>query len=334
MKSLRLRSAIIASIASMLICTMLLGSVLISGVHAKGSGSEKSQYNLDENCKNDHKGKLITLTGSRNLETIDTGTNQKTKNEIDTDKTADKDGLQGQQGVVLNNDVLLAGSTVTSANLQNATKKSNNHFETPDIFFPLLENGSINLRAPAAVNDLIKSKLNQDENQRIKDTLDYKKSLPLKERREFNVCNLPIGNVVDGFKYNQIDGTKKSDILLGTSAADDISGKDGGDVIQARDDDDIVHGGKGDDSVQAGFGNDNIHADDGDDAVFTGPNDDYANGGNGNDELYAQDGDDVLEGGPGADFFDCGTGFDTVVDFNPNEGDITNDNCEDVRTNL
>ena len=42
----------------------------------------------------------------------------------------------------------------------------------------------------------------------------------------------------------------------------------------------------------------------------------------------------LLEGGSGADFFDCGAGFDTVVDFNPNEGDITNDNCEDVRTNL
>ena len=101
-----------------------------------------------------------------------------------------------------------------------------------------------------------------------KDTLDYKKSLPLKERREFNVCGLPIGNIVDGFQYNEIDGTKKSDILLGTAAADDIKGKDGGDVIQARDDDDIIHGGKGDDSIQAGFGNDNIHADDGDDAVF------------------------------------------------------------------
>ena len=56
-------------------------------------------------------------------------------------------------------------------------------------------------------------------------------------------------------------------------------------------------------------------------------------GGKGNDEIYAQDGDDALEGGPGADF-DCGPGLDTVVDFSPNEGDITNDNCEDVRTNL
>ena len=65
MKSLRLRSAIIASIASMLICTMLLGSVLISNVYAKGSGSEKSKYNLDENCKDDHKGKQITLTGTK-----------------------------------------------------------------------------------------------------------------------------------------------------------------------------------------------------------------------------------------------------------------------------
>ena len=77
MKSLRLRSAIIASIASVLICTMLLGSVLISNVYAKGSGSEKSMYNLDENCKDDHKGKLITLLGNRNLETIDTDTDQK-----------------------------------------------------------------------------------------------------------------------------------------------------------------------------------------------------------------------------------------------------------------
>ena len=45
---------------------MLLGSVLISNVYAKGSGSEKSKYNLEENCKDDDKGKQITLTGTRN----------------------------------------------------------------------------------------------------------------------------------------------------------------------------------------------------------------------------------------------------------------------------
>ncbi len=320
MKSLRLRSAIIASIASMLICTMLLGSVLISSVYAKGSGSEKSQYNLDENCKDNHKGKQITITGTRSLE--------KEKTTSDTDAKIDKNALPG---------AVVDPTPAFPANGDNGTSfnifRSENHIENPTVLGPLFNpDGTINSNFDSTGNG--DAPVNTINELKIKDTLDYKKTLPLKERREFNVCNLPIGNAVDGFKYNEIVGTKKSDILLGTSAADDISGKDGGDVIQARDDDDIVHGGKGDDSIQAGFGNDNIHADEGDDAVFAGANDDYANGGKGNDELYGQDGDDVLEGGPGADFFDCGPGFDTVVDFNPNEGDITNDNCEDVRTTL
>lgn len=321
MKSLRLRSAIIASIASVLICTMLLGSVLISNVYAKGSGSEKSQYNLDENCKDNHKGKQITITGTRSVEHEDT-TN-------DIEGKIDKDALPGQVITTFDENGDPVGN-FTSFNIFN----SDNHIETP--FVPdrpiVNKDGSINNDFDPSGNG--EAPLSPINKATIKDTLDYKKTLPLKERRVFNVCNLPIGNAVDGFQYNEIDGTKKSDILLGTSSADDIKGKDGGDVIQARDDDDIIHGGKGDDSLQAGFGNDNIHADDGDDAVFAGPNDDYLNGGKGNDELYAQDGDDVLEGGPGADFFDCGPGFDTVVDFSPNEGDITNDNCEDVRTNL
>ena len=321
MKSLRLRSAITASIASMLICTMLLGSVLISNVYAKGSGSEKSQYNLDENCKDDHKGKQITITGTRSVEKEETTS--------DIDGEIDEDALPGSPIPIF-----APNGTVIGAQSSFNIFHSEDHIETP--FVPdrpiINEDGTINNDFDPAGNG--EAPLNPVNEQRIKDTLDYKKTLPLKERREFNVCNLPIGNAVDGFKYNEIDGTKKSDILLGTSAADDIKGKGSGDVIQARDDDDIVHGGKGDDSVQGGFGNDNIHADDGDDAVFAGPNDDYQNGGKGNDELYAQDGDDALEGGPGADFFDCGLGFDTIVDFSPNEGDITNDNCEDVRTKL
>ena len=342
MKSLRLRSAIIASIASMLICTMLLGSVLISNVYAKGSGSEKSMYNLDENCKDDHKGKQITLTGSRSEE--------ETTSIVDNDAKKDKDaaddgGLAGQVGL-LNPEFGVFGTTVapgdeafslTAARLGSVI--DDDHIEIGQNIFTLTPNPDFNPNATESslnprflIDEIIP--LNTKNEIEEKSTTDFKKSLPLKERREFNVCNLPIGNIVDGFKFNEIDGTKKSDILLGTSAADDISGKGSGDVIQARDDDDIVHGGSGDDSVQGGFGNDNIHADDGDDAVFAGPNDDYENGGKGNDELYAQDGDDALEGGPGADFFDCGLGFDTVVDFSPTEGDITNDNCEDVRTKL
>src|SRR6185369_9578428 len=108
---------------------MLLGSVLISNVYAKGSGSEKSKYNLDENCKDSHKGQQITLTGTRNVETIDTDTNQKTKQEIDNDKTVDKDGLEGQPGIIVNNP-----GTDTSGgagDFQFGTKKSDNHFEAP-----------------------------------------------------------------------------------------------------------------------------------------------------------------------------------------------------------
>jgi Ca2+-binding RTX toxin-like protein len=223
------------------------------------------------------------------------------------------------------------------------TQIDDNHFEIGDTFVTRDDNGTPDdltddrLKV-TPLKDSNKAKINsdldQDEDQRIKDTEKFKKSFPLKERREFNVCGLPMGNIVDGFDFNEIDGTKKSDILLGTSSADDMSGKGSGDVIQGRDDDDIMHGGAGDDSIQGGFGNDNIHGDDGDDAIFAGPNDDYLNGGNGNDELYAQDGDDTLEGGPGANFFDCGSGFDTVVDFDPSKGDVTNDNCEDVRTAL
>jgi Ca2+-binding RTX toxin-like protein len=308
-----MRSAVFASVASILIASMLLGSVLISNVYAKGSGSEKSKYNLEESCNDTVKGKQITILGTRDKEHEVTTT--------DAEANLDKDVNQGTRVDTAPpaNSGIPAGDSDFLFNQEN----HKNHFELPPSPTVVLKNGT---QTKVPVNTI--------GDQRIRDTLEYTKTLPLKERRVFNVCGLPIGNAVDGFQFNEVDGTKKSDILLGTGAADDIHGKGGGDVIQARDDDDIVHGGSGDDSIQGGFGNDNIHADDGDDAVFAGPNDDYLNGGKGNDELYAQDGDDTLEGGPGADFFDCGPGFDVVVDFNPSEGDVTNDNCEDVRTVL
>lgn len=318
-----MRSAVFASVASILIASMLLGSVLISNVYAKGSGSEKSKYNLEESCNDTVKGKQITLTGTRSVENTETTTDSEAKIDKDAQKALENGNVKGR----INTDFNAEGESTPTTGVGSfdgtlGIFKSNNHIEQPGTF-DFEVNGT---------HTVLPIKTKNEVNQ--KDTEEFKKSLPLKERRVFNVCGLPIGNAVDGFQFNEIDGTKKSDILLGTGAADDIHGKGGGDVIQARDDDDIVHGGSGDDSIQGGFGNDNIHADDGDDAVFAGPNDDYLNGGKGNDELYAQDGDDTLEGGPGADFFDCGPGFDVVVDFNPSEGDVTNDNCEDVRTVL
>jgi Ca2+-binding RTX toxin-like protein len=343
MKSLHLRSSFMIAVASTLIASMLLGSVLISNVYAKTSDSEQSQYNLDEDCLDDHKGKQITLTGNRNLETIDTDldqdTNNKIKTETDSDATVDEDAFKdgnitGELGL-LNPVFELRSGLPANVFAPLATKLDDDHFEVGSEFVQSNDDGSITI---TPLNDDTKSKtksdLDLDQDERIKDSLKFKKSFPLKESREFHVCELPTGHVVGGFQFNEIEGTKKSDILLGTSAADDLSGKGSGDVIQGRDEDDIVHGGSGPDSIQGGFGNDNIHGDDGDDAIFAGPNDDYLNGGDGNDELYAQDGDDTLEGGPGANFFDCGSGFDTVVDFNPNKGDVTNDNCEDVRTVL
>jgi Ca2+-binding RTX toxin-like protein len=344
------------AVTSTLIASMLLGAALISNVYAKTGNAEQSKYNLDENCLDDHKGKQVTLTGSRSLETIDTDLDQ--QSDIDTKTVSDSDAKVDQDAA--DDDGNIAGTLgLISPQLVGSnpfdpdgagsgifgpvgTQIDDNHFEIGNTFVTVDDNGTASL-ADDTVNitplkDVDKTKVNsdldQDEDQRIKDTEKFKKSFPLKERREFNVCGLPMGNIVDGFDFNEIDGTKKSDILLGTSSADDMSGKGSGDVIQGRDDDDIMHGGAGDDSIQGGFGNDNIHGDDGDDAIFAGPNDDYLNGGNGNDELYAQDGDDTLEGGPGANFFDCGSGFDTVVDFDPSKGDVTNDNCEDVRTAL
>ena len=85
--------------------------------------------------------------------------------------------------------------------------KNKNHIEQP---------ATITFRDPdTGDNKTIPLKTDLEAKQ--KETEQFKKSLPLKERRVFNVCNLPVGNIVDGFQYNEIDGTKKSDILLGTS---------------------------------------------------------------------------------------------------------------------
>jgi Ca2+-binding RTX toxin-like protein len=109
-------------------------------------------------------------------------------------------------------------------------------------------------------------------------------------------------------------GLEGNDILQGSNAPDNLYGDEGADTITGAAGDDKLYGGPGDDVLQGG--------DDGDTLV----------GGKGNDELYGGQGDDILIGGPGADFFDCGDGQDTVVDFNPAQGDTHADNCEVILT--
>jgi len=56
-------------------------------------------------------------------------------------------------------------------------------------------------------------------------------------------------------------------------------------------------------------------------------------GGNGNDSLVSTGNcNDELTGGPGADKFTCNQGNDTIIDYDPKEGDVITDrqNCENI----
>ena len=63
------------------------------------------------------------------------------------------------------------------------------------------------------------------------------------------------------------------------------------------------------------------------DNLFGGFDDDLLVGGPGNDHLFCDIGNDVLIGGPGTSYFDCGDDIDTVIDFNPAQGDVVAGNC-------
>jgi RTX calcium-binding nonapeptide repeat (4 copies) len=130
--------------------------------------------------------------------------------------------------------------------------------------------------------------------------------------------------------YTHICGTEHDDYIVGSDDSDIISGLRGNDVIMALGDNDLVFAGPGDDTVYGGDGNNQLFGDDGNDNLVGGSGDDLLVGGPGNDRLYGNAGDDILQGGPGADYFDCGDGLDTVIDYNPSQGDVVSSNCENV----
>jgi len=122
------------------------------------------------------------------------------------------------------------------------------------------------------------------------------------------------GGDADGDELNGIEnlwGSEFKDGLMGDNGANELSGYGG---------DDNLFGMDGDDNLGGGFGNDWLY------------------GGADNDSLWGAQGGDILSGGPGADIFgwnedsenDGGVlpsgdvdwaNMDTVVDFNPAEGD-------------
>lgn len=84
--------------------------------------------------------------------------------------------------------------------------------------------------------------------------------------------------------------------------------------------DNDLRGGEGNDTIYGLGGNDRLHGRGGDDKLY---------GGDGNDILVGGTGADTMSGGAGADIFDyhsladstASGGIDTIVDFNPTEGD-------------
>src|SRR6476620_9156174 len=121
---------------------MLLGSVLISNVYAKGSGSEKSKYNLEEACKDDVKGKQITLTGSRSTDDTRTITDADAKVDKDAQKAIDDGKTLGQINTDFNSQGepfaatgrLLDNGTIVPNDIPDGGLgiiKSKNHIEQP-----------------------------------------------------------------------------------------------------------------------------------------------------------------------------------------------------------
>jgi Ca2+-binding RTX toxin-like protein len=127
-----------------------------------------------------------------------------------------------------------------------------------------------------------------------------------------------------------IIGTNHKDVIIGGDGNDYINGKKADDSLQGRFNNDRIIGDDGDDSIQGGPGGDYLYGKDDDDVIFAGFDSDFLSGGDGNDELYGDFGEDILEGGHGADYFDCGENYDIVLDYDPGDGDILANNCEEV----
>ncbi|MGI0044717.1 MAG: calcium-binding protein, partial [Nitrososphaeraceae archaeon] len=146
---------------------------------------------------------------------------------------------------------------------------------------------------------------------------------------EVQAVNIIIGTT------NTTVGTEEDDVIIGCSHLDAqcshgsfLFGLEGDDSLQGSTADDWIFGGEGNDEITGADGNDKLFGGSGKDVLQGGFGGDFLYGGPGNDEVYSGPGDDVLIGGKGSDYFDCGDGYDTIIDFEPQNGDTKAENCE------
>ncbi|MBY5283043.1 transporter substrate-binding domain-containing protein, partial [Aphanizomenon flos-aquae CCAP 1446/1C] len=121
-----------------------------------------------------------------------------------------------------------------------------------------------------------------------------------------------------------LEGNFDNDIIQGNNGKDIIRGGSGDDQISGGNDSDAITSGVGNDTIEGDGGNDLIQGDGGNDLIIGGANNDWLLGNDGNDILFGGTGDDLLNGGSGADVFYFSSdneGFDTIFDFNPDQGD-------------
>lgn len=141
-------------------------------------------------------------------------------------------------------------------------------------------------------------------------------------------------NIVIG-TTNTTVGTDEDDVIIACSNLDTqcsqgsfLFGLEGDDSLQGSTADDWIFGDEGNDEITGADGNDKLFGGSGKDVLQGGFGSDFLYGSPGNDELYSGPGDDVLIGGKGSDYFDCGDGYDTIIDFEPQNGDTKAENCE------
>ena len=123
-----------------------------------------------------------------------------------------------------------------------------------------------------------------------------------------------------------IEGTLKSDKLMGGDGDDNIKGGKGNDILYGKDGDDKIKGENENDRISGGRGDDELEGGKGTDRLFGGEGDDLLDGGEGNDVLDGGEGNDIMVGGLGNDIFICDQS-DILIDFNFSEGDQIIGSC-------